>query len=258
MLGRRHFARCEVFVAALMPVQHVSPAALAADAMLVIAGPGFVPETLRSASGVGRVVADVGLMMAIGAAAVLGGTFSRFSGVGDVCLWAGAAFALVHDTHLLVDFVGRPLSADPYWYFVGAAVIASGWATYRTGRMSRGIAAASWALVLGTALWSVGMMTLSYAFWRTGDGYAFWARRCRLRLPTFRRDGPVAVLAARHAGCGLLPPVAQPGGRCGLRFNRCWRRCSPRVASRHICDASPRQRCPPWARLTEPSERRPT
>lgn len=162
----------------LMAVQRVLLVALAVDGVLVIGGAGLAPDALWSPAGLGRVVADLGLFVVIGGAAVVGPfSLSRFADVGDVCLWTGAAFALVYEIDLLLDFAGRsPIGVSPYWYFVVAALLASAWASYRTGRLSRGIAAAAWALVIGTALWSVGMMTTSYAFWQTRSGHAFWLR----------------------------------------------------------------------------------
>jgi hypothetical protein len=109
-----------------------------------------------------------------------------------VCLWTGAAFALVYELDLLLDFAGRsPFGLSPYWFFVAAAIVASGLASYRTRRLSRGIAAASWALVVGTAIWSIGMMTTSYAFWQTRSGYSFWLRDGA--VADFRRSGATSL-----------------------------------------------------------------
>jgi hypothetical protein len=131
----------------------------------------------------------------MGAACWAGGrvALSRFADIGDVVLLTGLAFALVYDVHLLADFAGHPLSLDPYLFFVADAIGASAWATYRTRRLSHGIAAACWGLVLGTAIWSIGLMTISYAYWHTHGGYAFWLR-----------DG--AVSDYRHSSATSLWP----------------------------------------------------
>jgi hypothetical protein len=168
-------------------------AALAVDGILVISGIAFAPDSLTSVTGVGRVVADLGLFAVIGATAVLGPlALSRFGDVGEVSLWTGAAFALVYELDLLLDFASRsPFGFSPYWFFVAAALLASALAAYRTRRLSRGVAAASWALVVGTAIWSVGMLTTSYAFWHTRSGYSFWLRDGA--VADFRRSGATSL-----------------------------------------------------------------
>jgi hypothetical protein len=174
-------------------VQRVLLAALAVDSILVVGGVGLAPETLWSAAGLGRVVADLGLFVVIGTAAVLGPlALSRIADVGGVCLWTGTAFALVYTSDLVLDFAGTsPFGLSPYWYFGVAALLASTWASCRTRRLSRGIAAATWTLVIGTAIWSVGMMTTSYVFWHTRSGYAFWLRDGA--VSDFRRSGATSL-----------------------------------------------------------------
>jgi hypothetical protein len=113
---------------------------------------------------------------------------SRLSDVGDVCLWTGLAFALIYGLDLLLGFTtGSSLGFSEYWLFVASALLASGWAAYRTRRLSRCVAAAAWALVVGTAVWSIGLMTLSYAFSQTRSGYGFWLRDGA--VSDFRRSG---------------------------------------------------------------------
>jgi hypothetical protein len=166
--------------------------ALLVDGLLVVGGVALAPGAVRSVSGVGMVIADLGLLALIGLAAVWGRVaLSRFADIGEVVSWTGVAFALVYDAHLLADFAGHPLSLNPYLFFVAAGIGASAWATYRTRRVSHGIAAACWALVLGTMIWSIGLMTISYAYWHTQAGYAFWLR-----------DG--AVSDYRHSGATSL------------------------------------------------------
>jgi hypothetical protein len=159
------------------PLQRVLAATLALDAALIIGGLALAPEALRSASGVGIVLADVGLMAAICAASVVGPlALDRYPEIDGVCLWVGLAFAVAYDGDLLLDFAGRPVSINEYSLFIAAAVLASSWATLRSGRLSRGVIAGGWALVVGTAIWSAGLMTISYAYWHTRSGYGFWLR----------------------------------------------------------------------------------
>jgi hypothetical protein len=176
-------------VSPLSGIQRLLLVALALDSILVIGGAALAPSTLRSVAGVGRIAADVGLLALIGVVAVVGPLrLSRFAEIGDICLWSGAAFALVYDLDLGLDFAaGTSLGFSEYWLFVAVALLASAWAAYRTRRFSRGIVAAAWALVVGTAIWSIGLMTLSYAFWRSRSGYGFWLRDGA--VVDFRRSG---------------------------------------------------------------------
>jgi hypothetical protein len=88
----------------LIGVQRLLLVALAVDSVLVIGGVFLAPESLWSVSGVGRVVADVGLFALIGVAAVFGPLrLSRLSDIGDVCLWIGVAFAIVYGLDLFLS-----------------------------------------------------------------------------------------------------------------------------------------------------------
>jgi hypothetical protein len=196
-------------------------AALVVDAVLVISGAALAPDTLLSIAGSGRVVADLGLFAVIGAAAVFGPfALSRLADVGEVCLWAGAAFALAYDLDLLLDFAGRsPLGLSPYWFFVSTALLASALAAYRTQRLGRGIVAASWSLVIGTAIWSIGMLATSYAFWRTESGYSFWLRDGA--VSDFRRSGAPSLwpfILADIQGAIFFHPLLSLslGAACGV------------------------------------------
>jgi len=174
-LPRRLASSSAVLASSLLPVQWVLMTALAVDGALVLAGLGLVPEAVRSPAGIGRVLADLGLLALIGAAALVGPmAFSRLRDIDDVCLCAGSLFAFVYLLHLLLGFSGRPPGLNPWWFFVVTALVASAWATLRTHQFLRGVAAACWALVVGTAIWSAGLMAMSYAYWDTADGYAFW------------------------------------------------------------------------------------
>jgi hypothetical protein len=174
-------------------VRYVLLGALIVDGILVVGGIALAPEDVASLTGAGRIVADVALFVAIGAAAFFGPfALSRFVDVGDICLWTGAAFALVYGADLVLDFAGRsPIGVSPWWFFVAAALFASAWASYRTRRFTAGIAASAWALVVGTAIWSIAMLTTSYAFWRSAHGYAFWLRDGA--VSDFHRSGEASL-----------------------------------------------------------------
>jgi hypothetical protein len=152
-------------------------AALAADVLLVLAGLTIVPETLGSFTGVGAPAADIALLLGIGAAAMFGpGSLDRLSGATAPCLAVGVVFAVSYAGLLLLDFAGRPLPVNPLYLFIAGGLIASACAGYTTRRISQGVLAGAWALVLGTAMWSAGLMTIAYSFWGTRPAYQFWQR----------------------------------------------------------------------------------
>lgn len=53
------------------------------------------------------------------------------------------------------------------------------------------MAAGAWALVVGTAIWSVGLMAIGYTFWNSRDGHSFWLRDGA--VADFRRSGSTDV-----------------------------------------------------------------
>jgi len=111
-----------------MPVQRVLLIALALDGLLVVCGVAFEPEALRSLTGAGIVVSDLGLLAVIACVSLVGPlALDRFADVSEICLWVGAAFALAYSCELLLDFTGHPLNTTPYVLLVAAALSASGW-----------------------------------------------------------------------------------------------------------------------------------
>jgi hypothetical protein len=173
--ARGSLPRPLISLAAVTPAQRLLLSVLLLDGVMVVGGVALAPEVLRSVAGPGRILADLVLFAVIGTAAIVGPlALGRFAEIADVCVWLGAAFALAYGIHLLLDFSGHAVGFSPFWFFVATGLVASGWATHRTRRFSRGIAAAAWALILGTAIWSVGLMAISYGFWHTRSGYAFW------------------------------------------------------------------------------------
>jgi len=144
---------------------------------LILAGLLLAPATLGSLAGVGIVVADIGLQGTLLAVGLTGPvSLDRLGDAAGYCLAAAVAFALAYDALLLLDLAGRPVQLSPYVPFVIAAVVASCVAGYRTRRLLQGLLAAVWSLVLGTALWSTGFMTMTYVLWGTRREYLFWLR----------------------------------------------------------------------------------
>jgi hypothetical protein len=61
-----------------------------------------------------------------------------------------------------------------YALFVGVAIVAGALACWRTARLREGAVAGCWALVIGTAMWSLGFVPMSYALWGSAHWYHLW------------------------------------------------------------------------------------
>src|SRR5262249_52677550 len=61
-----------------------------------------------------------------------------------------------------------------YTLFVGVAVLAGAAASVRSQQLSTGVGAACWALVIGTAIWSTGVLLLNYGLWGSSHWYLVW------------------------------------------------------------------------------------
>jgi len=139
-----------------------------------------VPAILRWPAGLGALLGAVGAQVAIAVAAVFGPmSVDKRPRTAGLCLALGALFAVAYVGFLAADFAGIHLSFDTgpvtiYALFVGVAVIAGALACWRTARFSEGAVAGCWALVIGTAMWSLGFVPLSYALWGGAQWYRFW------------------------------------------------------------------------------------
>ncbi|HEV2237243.1 MAG TPA: hypothetical protein VGR57_11335, partial [Ktedonobacterales bacterium] len=101
---------------------------------------------------------------------------SRTSGIS---LAGGALFAATYLGFLARDFAGSAVGPDDgpatiYSLFVGVAVLAGAAAAVRSQRLREGMLAAVWALVIGTAIWSLGVLLLNYTLWGSPHWYQFW------------------------------------------------------------------------------------
>jgi hypothetical protein len=47
-------------------------------------------------------------------------------------------------------------------------------AGYQTRRIGQGVVIGFWTLVIGTAIWSIGLMIINYAFWGSHQWHFFW------------------------------------------------------------------------------------
>jgi hypothetical protein len=53
------------------------------------------------------------------------------------------------------------------------SLLAGLFASLRTQRLIEGVVAGFWALVIGTALWTVGLLIMNYALWGSSQWYQF-------------------------------------------------------------------------------------
>ena len=162
--------------------------AVVANSVLIVAGVLVVPATVSSLDGLGIIAADIALQVAIALLGLFGPvSLGRLGDAAGWCLAVGGAFALVYLGLLLFDFAGHPLALSPYEFFVCAALAGSIPVAFRTRGVTRAMLAAMWSLVLGTLLWSAGLLITAYAFWGTRGAHGFWLRDGA--LSDFRHSG---------------------------------------------------------------------
>ena len=163
-------------------------AAVVANSVLIVAGAFLVPAAVRSLEGLGIIAADIGLQVAIAVVGLFGPvSLGRLGDAAGWCLAVGSAFALAYLGLLLFDFAGHPLALSAYEFFVAAALAGSIPVALRTRRVTSAALAAAWSLVLGTLLWSTGLLVAAYSFWGTRGAHGFWLRDGA--LADFRRSG---------------------------------------------------------------------
>ena len=144
---------------------------------LILWGIYVVPATVSSPAGVARIVADMGLQGAIVLFALVGPlSFQRYRAIIWISLLFGLLFAIAYDAIVLLDYLGISKDVNVFLFFVGAASLAGFIAGCRTRRFGQGVVAAIWALVIGTAIWSTGVLAMHYAFWGSHQAYVFWQK----------------------------------------------------------------------------------
>jgi hypothetical protein len=155
-------------------------AVLAADAALALAGMWVVPGILRWPAGLLAMLGVVAVQFAIAVAAVTGPMrVDKRPPAARICLAAGTLFALSYVGLLAADIAGIQLSFDQgpvtiYALFGGVSVLAGALVCRRATRLVHGAVAGCWALVAGTAIWSLGWVPLNYALWGGAHWYRFW------------------------------------------------------------------------------------
>lgn len=160
---------------ALLWPQRLFVMTIAVTIALILAGLRVDPATIASPAGGASLLGDVGMQLAL-AALALGGpwSFRRCGAVIGISAVLGLVFAAAYTGVILLEFDGINTNANILALFVGVAVVAGMAATMRTRRWQQGPLAAIWALLIGTALWSVAVLLINYAAWGSHRQYVFW------------------------------------------------------------------------------------
>jgi hypothetical protein len=166
---------------------------LGCNSGLLLLGLRVVPADLGSAQGPAVLLATVGLQGGLALLALVGPvSFDHFVRTIGISLALGMLFAAAYLGILACEFVGIQLSFDTgpgtiYSVFVAAALLAGALASMRTQRLRDGVVTSGWALVMGTAIWSLGVLLLNYALWGSPHWYQFWQGDGAIE--DFRRSG---------------------------------------------------------------------
>lgn len=148
-------------------------AALVVNVLLLLAGLAFAPSTLRSPGGVASILAAIATQVVVGAAARFGPFSLRWRRGLGVSFALGIALAALYLAIILAEFLGWRDSIPIISLFLGATLIAGFVTGYRTRRWRDGVMAAVWALVISTAVWTVGDLLINYLFWGGRQQYLF-------------------------------------------------------------------------------------
>jgi hypothetical protein len=165
---------------------------LAGNILLIAWGLHVVPAVI-SPNGIATTLASIGMQVAIACLAFFGFlSFQRLSSSMGIVVLFAALFALAYDGLLVSDFLpSSNLDFNAFLFFIAAPTLAGFIAGYQSGRFGRGVVVAFWALVMGTAIWSLGLLILNYATWGSHNWYFFW-----------QNDG--AIDDCRHSGATNL------------------------------------------------------
>jgi hypothetical protein len=161
---------------------------LCGNVVLVLVGLFVVPAALSATLGapLSRPDGPIDLLGALGMQVVLALlaligplSFGRYARTMKISFAFGTVFAAAYLGLLGLDYASIFLPfdngpTDIYLLFVGIALLAGGWASVRTRRLRDGAVAAIWALVIGTAIWSLGWLLINYTLWGSPQWYQFW------------------------------------------------------------------------------------
>lgn len=161
-------------------IQRVFLLVLGSNAVLLMLGIFVVPAARNSVVAWGTLLATMGMQGLLALLALLGPvSFAKYPRIMGISLGLGVLFALAYVGNLACEFAGIQLSFDTgpgtiYSLFVGVALLAGALASLRTRRFRDGVVASCWALVIGTALWSLGVLVLNYVSWGSPQWFHFW------------------------------------------------------------------------------------
>jgi hypothetical protein len=178
-------------------IQRLFLLVVAGNVLLLLFGLRVVPAALHSIDALGALVATIGLQGGLALLALVGpASFDKYPRTMPISLGLAVLFALAYIGILACEFVGIQLSFDTgpatiYALFVGMALLAGALASIRTQRFRDGVVASCWALVMGTAIWSLGVLLLNYALWDSPQWYAFWQGDGA--IDDFRRSGSTSL-----------------------------------------------------------------
>jgi hypothetical protein len=178
-------------------IQRLVLVVLGCNVVLLVLGLLVVPAARVSANALGTLLATILMQTALALLVLVGPvSFANYPRTMGISLGLGVLFAFAYVGIIATDFVGIQLSFDTgpetiYALFVGVALLAGALASLRTRRFRDGVVASCWALVIGTAIWSLGMLTLNYVFWGSSPWYHFWQGDGA--IDDFRRSGSTDV-----------------------------------------------------------------
>lgn len=161
-------------------IQRLFLLVLAANTSLLLLGLLVAPSSFTSVDGWLAMLGAISMQVALAFLALVGPfSFTKYPRAIGISLGLGALFAAVYLGFLTRDFAGVSWGPadDPtvlYSLFVGIALAAGAAASLRTQRLRDGVVAAVWTLLIGTAIWSLGVLLLNYALWGSAHWYQFW------------------------------------------------------------------------------------
>jgi hypothetical protein len=161
-------------------VQRLFLLVLAANMSMLLLGLYVAPSSFTSAEGWAALLGALGMQTALALLAFIGPlSFAKYSRTMGISLGLGTLFAAVYLALLTRDFAGVSWGPDDdpnllYSLFVGIALVAGVAASLRARRLRDGIVAGVWALLMGTAIWSLGTLLLNYSSWGSAHWYHFW------------------------------------------------------------------------------------
>ncbi len=143
--------------------------------VLILFGIHVVPTAITSLGGVGSLLGAICVQITLAALALAGPvSFQRYQSSIGISFVLGGIFALLYLGDIVVDFNGGSDPVNIIGIFLGVALVAGFAACIMTRQWSQGVIAAIWAPVIGTAIWSAGVMLIYYLTWGSHQQYLFW------------------------------------------------------------------------------------